>query len=253
MHASLPMYALPALAPAHQRLWAAIRIHLAQAGIPSPEHLNQEGAGLRFWRAPDLLFSQTCGLPYRAHLHTQVNLIGTPDYGLPGTPPGYYHSVLIKNRKDTRTELAAFGAATVAINDPGSQSGFAALVEASQIASVTFGEIRVTGAHAASVRAIAEGTADLAAIDAVTWQLLCTHHRVDDQVTAFAITRPTPGLPFICARQFDPDVLFDAVAAAIEGLEPNDRAALMLKGLVRISDSTYRAEPVPDATALDGS
>ena len=108
MRASLPMYDLPALRAAHGRFWSLLRGRLVDAGIDAPVALTPDGIGPAFWTAPDLVFSQTCGMPYRTQLLGKVQLVGTPDYGLPGCPPGYYASHLIKRQEDSRQTLADF-------------------------------------------------------------------------------------------------------------------------------------------------
>jgi ABC-type phosphate/phosphonate transport system substrate-binding protein len=245
MKASLPMYDLPALRSAHARYWALIRDGLRDAGLDAPTTLTPDGIGAAFWTAPDLVFSQTCGMPYRTALHGKVQIVGTPDYGIEGCPPGFYTSVLVKRREDQRHQLPAFDGARVAVNDYGSQSGFAALATAAKEADIAFTRVMVTGAHAASARAVAVGDADIAAIDAVTWALLCAHEGANRRVDVFARTPPTPGLPYICGLDVDRDKVFDAVLRATAVLPHDDRAALMLKGLVAIPPQAYLAIPTP--------
>ena len=106
------------------------------------------------------------------------------------------------------------------------------------------GPVTVTGAHAASARAVADGLADLAAIDAQTWRLLLRHAGADP---AFEIARtpPTPGLPLITALAHTPEVIANAVAQACAALDPATRAALDLQGIVQINKAAYLALPLP--------
>lgn len=250
MQASLPMYALPALRAAHDRYWSLIRTGLQEAGISAPDVLNPDGIGTAFWSAPDLVFSQTCGMPYRTLLHGKVQIVGTPDYALPGCPPGYYMSCLIKRRDDPRQTVSDFAGATVALNEFGSQSGFAAVAGAMTHARITAGKVVVTGAHAASIKEVAAGRADLAAIDVVTWAHQCRHQNAGTRVEAFAQTTPTPGLPYICSLSVDRQKVSDAVSAAINSLSDADKDLLMLRGLVHLGPEIYTAVPTPDATVL---
>lgn len=253
MQASLPMYDLPALRAAHDRYWALIRNGLVDTDIEAPERLEPGGIGTAFWTAPNLVFSQTCGMPYRTLLHGNVQIVGAPDYGLPGCPPGYYKSYLIKRLDDTRTVLSDFDGATAALNDYGSQSGFAALATATTDAGIKLGKVVVTGAHASSVEAVASGAADIAAIDAVTWTLLCEHEDAGAEVEAFAQTTPTPGLPYICSISINRQQVFDAVAGAIDALSEADKDLLMLRGLVYLSPDLYTAVATPDPAVLTQS
>lgn len=247
MIASLPMYDRPETAAANDRLWAGIVRALAALGIDAPPALDRTTGLWETWLSPDLLLSQTCGLPYRARLHADVTLVASPVCDLPGTPPGHYHSVIVARRDDARESFAAFDGATLAINDALSQSGWAApSAEAAEI-GIAFGAIRETGAHAASARAVAEGAADIAAIDALSWRAI---RRWDDCAPALreiGTTRPTPALPWITARGRDPAPLAQALSEALAGLSPEDRDALGIVGATWIPPEAYLAVPRPPA------
>ena len=88
MIAALGMYDLPPIQGANDRLWLGIQHHLGRG----PQTLNRHSDPWDIWQSPGLLFAQTCGMPYRTTLHGKVQLIGTPDYGLEGCPPGFYQS-----------------------------------------------------------------------------------------------------------------------------------------------------------------
>ena len=242
MIASLPMYDRPATAGANDRLWAAIRDRLRAAGLPAPETLTRGGDLWNHWLSPDLVLSQTCGLPYRTRLHGRVTLVGTPDYGLPDCPPGCYRSVLVARADDPRQDAEAFAGARLAVNSLDSQSGWAApLCHAPALARA---EMVVTGGHAASLAAVAEARADLAAVDAVSWLLLRAEGATAG-LRVLGMTEPTPGLPLIAAAGCDAELLHEAVAGAMAGLSPADRAATGLRGLVRIPAAAYLAIPTP--------
>ena len=84
------MYDYPKAQAANDRLWALIRDSMRAAGMAAPDALTRSAdAYWQGWTSPDLILSQTCGFPYRARLHGQVTLIGTPDYAVAGCPPGY--------------------------------------------------------------------------------------------------------------------------------------------------------------------
>jgi ABC-type phosphate/phosphonate transport system substrate-binding protein len=108
-----------------------------------------------------------------------------------------------------------------------------------------FGRLLRTGAHAASIAAVAEGRADLAAIDAQTWRLACRHGSGPAGLRELARTSPVPGLPLIAAAGRDPAPLAEAVESAIAAITPDDRAALGLAGLARIPAEAYLALPIP--------
>src|SRR5690606_35273518 len=111
-----------------------------------------------------------------------------------------------------------------------------------------------TGAHADSARAVAEGRADIAAIDAVSWRLMTAHRpAVAERLRVVCATDPSPGLPLITALGRDPAPLARAAAAAIAALAPADRAALGLKGVVGIPAEAYLAVPTPPPPSQDVS
>jgi ABC-type phosphate/phosphonate transport system substrate-binding protein len=252
MIASLGMYDRAETAAANDRLWAGIRDGLRARGIAAPEALTRgEGAYWAAWQAPDLVLSQTCGFPYRARLHGRVTLIGTPDYGVEGCPPGHYRSVFVTRADDPRA-LADFDGLPLAYNEGLSQSGWAAPQNHAAGLGLRLRPGLCTGGHRLSALAVAEGRADLAALDAVTWEMLRRWEPAAPRLRVVAVTEPTPGLPYIAAAGADGAATFDAVAEAIAALSPGDRETLQLRSLIRIAPEAYLAVPVPPTPeALD--
>jgi ABC-type phosphate/phosphonate transport system substrate-binding protein len=106
-----------------------------------------------------------------------------------------------------------------------------------------------TGGHRASIKAVAAGQADLAAIDAVTWELALRHEPAAASLRVIDTTKPTPGLPYICALGRDAAPLRAAISAAIDSLDTSVRAALLLRGLQMIPAPAYLALPLPQPPA----
>ena len=245
MIAALPMYDRPELRAETDRYWALIREELAARGIAAPGELRRGDVELMpHWEDPDLILSQTCGFPFRARLHGQVALVGTPDFGNEGCPAGYYRSILIAAADDPRDGLAAFDGARIAYNDGLSQSGWAAPMNFAAAQGIRLRPGLETGAHRGSVQAVAEGRAELAAIDALTWTLISEFEDVS-RVKVIGATDPTPALPYITAQGRDAAAIFAAVAAAIDRLAPQDRARLRLRGIVAIPAAEYLSVPIP--------
>ncbi len=245
MIASLPMYDRAETAHANDRLWQGIRAALGYGPTALTRHSDEAFA----WLSPDLLLSQTCGYPYRTALHGKVKLVGTPDYGLHGCPPGYYCSAMVTRVDDPRKELQEFAEAPLAYNSANSQSGWAAPQNHAASLGFRFGNAHATGSHRASALAVAEGRADIAAIDALTWELLARYEGFAKDLHIVAHTAPTPTLPFITALKHDAKALHAAIAQAIAGLSPQDRDTLHLKGLVAIPAENYLCVPNPPAPA----
>ncbi|RKF14945.1 hypothetical protein D6850_08755 [Roseovarius spongiae] len=242
MIASLPMYDRPETAAANDALWSGIRARLPFA---APARLTRGGDLWEQWQSPDLVLSQTCGYPFRARLNGRVTLIGAPDHALPGCPPGHYNSVFVARRDDPRAAPAEFAQARFAFNEALSQSGWAAPQTHAAAHGFAFANPVQTGGHAASARAVAEGRADIAAIDALSWALILRHDRWADALKELERTAPTPILPYITASGRDADALADAVAGAIAALEAWHREALMLTGLVRLPAEAWLTVPNP--------
>lgn len=247
MIGSLGMYDRAETAAANDRLWALIAAALRARGQPAPDNLTRGPAAYwPAWEDPALVLSQTCGFPYRARLKDRVTLVATPDYGLPDCPPGYYTSVFVARADDPR-HLPDFRTARFAYNEPLSQSGWAAPQNHAASMGFHFPPSLETGAHRASAKAVAEGHADLAAIDALTWQMIQRWDPMAARLREVARTAPTPALPYISAKGADAETLFQAMVEAVSSLSPQDQTTLSLRGIVRIDPARYLAVPIPPA------
>lgn len=235
------MYDRREIAQANNAFWAAIRHNLGYG----PEFLTRDMQVWDIWQSPDLLLAQTCGYPYRAHLHGHVALIGTPDYGLPDCAAGYYYSVFIARRNDPRRSLHDFASAGFAYNEPLSQSGWAAPTAHMAAQNLTYATRLQSGAHVNSAKMVAQSHADIAAIDAVTWAMIEKYDSFAKDLHIIERTAPTPGLPYIAALGVDKPKLSAAIEDAIHNLPVEMRVALHLKGLVTIPAADYLAIATP--------
>ncbi|WP_158964601.1 phosphate/phosphite/phosphonate ABC transporter substrate-binding protein [Chachezhania sediminis] len=248
MIAMLGMYDHPAIQAANDRYWTAIRDHLGYG----PATLTRDMDFFDMWLSPDLLLGQTCGLPYRARLYDKVQKIGTPNYGIEGAPDGHYRSCFVVRRDHGDVTLADFDGKHLAFNESVSQSGWAGPLTHMKRNGVTPGKMTETGAHLHSVQAVAAGAADIAGIDAITWNILLEHEPVTEKLQVIDMTPPTPGHAYITAPGNDVEALEAAIRAAIDQLSAADRAALQLKGMVQIPVETYldvETPPPPAAAA----
>ena len=241
MIASLPMYDRPETAAANDRLWQGVRARLGYG----PNALSRDGDLWDDWLSPDLLLSQTCGYPYRARLHGKVTLVGSPVLALPDCPAGYYYSVFVARAEDPRAAVQDYATARFAYNEALSQSGWAAPQTWAAARGFAFSNPIQSGAHRASARAVAEGRADIAAVDALSWSIMRQHDAFTDDLCVLARTEPTPALPYITALQRDPAALRCPLHDAIVGLAVEDRATLGLVGLTMIPAQDYLALPNP--------
>ena len=123
--AQLPMYDWPEFTQATDRLWASIRDNLSMAGIGAPASLDRTSPPAKTWLSPNLLLSQTCGLPLVADLSGKVNVLGSFAYqGI--EPAGSYHSVIITHENNNESSVRLEGKRGV-INGDDSYSGCLAL------------------------------------------------------------------------------------------------------------------------------
>jgi ABC-type phosphate/phosphonate transport system substrate-binding protein len=101
-------------------------------------------------------------------------------------------------------------------------------------------EMYLSSAHRASIEAVANGLADLAAIDAVSFTLAQRHMPEISEIEIVGCTRPTPGLPLISALPAEAvDRLASAVDEVIGSLSPSLRRELVLCGFVRRTAGDY--------------
>ena len=243
MIAQLGWYDRAETSAADDRYWALIRKHLGYG----PRHLDRTTSFWDGWLDPGLIVSQTCGYPYRSSLHGKVQLVGTPINRLPGCPPGYYCSAFVACANDTRKSLSDFAGARLAYNDALSQSGWAGPVQHLVTEGIAISAGEATGSHQNSSRAVAEGRADLAGLDILSWDLIKDFDPWADQLRVLGHTPPTPAPPYVCSLAQDADATFKAIEAAIQDLSAADRALLRLHGLARIPPEEYLAVPTPAA------
>ena len=240
--AVLPMYDWAHVREHTDRFWVAVRDNLVSAGIAAPQTLTRPDDPLAAWKSPGLVFGQTCGLPYVEHLRDQVTLIATPDYQVPGCPPGWYCSAIVVRKSDRREQLRDYQGSCLAFNSKGSQSGWQAMLQAladSGCERPFFGRFAISGKHANSISMVAAGEADLAAIDYVSWRLAQQSMPEAREVRVLKTTQPMPGLPFIARCQTDRAPTIAAVDAAINDLPQQSREALGLHGLWRSEPADY--------------
>jgi ABC-type phosphate/phosphonate transport system substrate-binding protein len=210
MIASLPMYDWPEVREATDALGTAIATHLGQE-----LELARTEDYTAAWRAPDLLFSQTCGYPFTHQYRGSLTYVATPHYGVDGCDGAHYSSIVLARRREP---LEAFRGTVAAVNNPDSMSGMLALkLVFAPFASggEFFSNANETGGHVASMIAVREGRADVCAIDAVC-VALARRYRPDYLEGLHEIGRspPVPSLPFV-TRGFDAGAICSAISAVI--------------------------------------
>ena len=239
------MYDWPEVASAHDALWTAIANRLNAAGTAAPEALDRSRPSDEVWADPGLVLSQTCGYSYATRLRRKVRLVATPAYDVEGCSGPRYSSAVIARRGEGGA-LADHAGRRVAFNARDSLSGYVALLTAMREEGLDPGgfEWVEAGSHRGSVRAVASGAADLAAIDAICWALALEHEPDTAsglQVVAWTLQRP--GLPLITAGWRSEDDLSRIRTALEYGLADagttRARRALHISGFAVLNDEDY--------------
>ena len=257
--ASLPMYDLEELRAATDTWWRGIATALRQVGLDQvPEELDRGRETRSLWHDPALLLSQTCGYPLTHELKGAVTLVATPVYEAPGCKGADYSSVILVREDEEAGSLAELAGRTCAYNAPHSQSGYnclRSLIAPHAGGQAFFSGTLVTGGHLASMEAVRDGKADIAAVDCVTFDLFSRHR--PEAVSGLRILQysaPAPALPYITKGGESPDVL-DRLRQALKmaiadpKLEPA-RQSLRLKGFAALPSEDYRRIDEMETEAL---
>ena len=236
--AGLPMYDWPEVAADLDELWSRIAVEAERRGVSVPDAMTRTEHLVTLWRDPSMIVGQVCSLnPVRDGLG-ETEVLGTivyePPAGLPQPEPGSYYSVIVCRADDERrADLGAgpatdtvrrFAGATVAANGTDSQSGYWSLghfVREVVADEPLFGSVLFTGAHRESVIAVADGRADLAAIDVHSWRLALEHEPdAASRLAVIGTTAPTPGVVCVVAWELahHRSTLNDAIGAAVNSI-----------------------------------
>jgi ABC-type phosphate/phosphonate transport system substrate-binding protein len=168
------------------------------------------------WQHPKLLFGQTCWGPIELGFVSNIRVVGQPDYSVfEGGEGELYSSAIVMRRAglaDGDIAAPANGEAAIplnllrgrrlAYNSHDSMSGVLALSRDLAVVGASldiFPQQIETGAHRASVVAVAEGRADVAAIDCRSWSIIQRFEPRARDVAVVGWTRRRKGLPYIAA------------------------------------------------------
>ncbi|MFC0697452.1 phosphate/phosphite/phosphonate ABC transporter substrate-binding protein [Paraburkholderia humisilvae] len=240
--------------PTHGALWRAFLQDVVTLafGEDAANHVSllDEPFGDLYglWRRGDLLLSQTCGYPLVHELGSHVDVVATPMFDAHGCEGARYRSVIVvcsnggAHAIDTLADCRGMRAA---YNSEDSNSGMNALRHAVAPHARNgrfFASTVRTGSHLRSLGTIAEGGADVAAIDCVTFAYvqddlpdLAKHVRV------IGVTASAPGLPLIASRALGPERLSrvrDALDVALSA-DPERARRLRVTGFARLTRHDY--------------
>jgi ABC-type phosphate/phosphonate transport system substrate-binding protein len=249
--AALPMYDLPGLQAATDALWRALAQRLVAAGVDGvPDELTRGVPPAVVWHEPHLLLAQSCGYPLVTSLRRAVKVVATPRYRAVGCEGAFARSAVVVPIGHPATTLADLRGSRCVINELASNSGMNLLRAA--IAPLAAGRrffrtVRVSFSHAESVRMVAAGEADIAAIDCVTLAHL-QRGRSSDLAAAVRVlfwTEPSPGLPLVTSRDTDDATVAAIRAALVEVAEDPGlaalREALLIAGFDVLPETAYES------------
>ena len=248
MIATLPMYDLPEARESTDRLWQAWAARLREAGVADLPGALERERWSEALLAPDLLLGQTCGYPLTHALAGRVRYVATPCYTAPGCTGGFYRSAFVVRTGHPATRLEDLRGGVFAYNGRDSQSGWnAPRLALARIAggAPMFSATLETGAHHASLVAVAGRQADLCAVDAISLALLRRHRPAAcEGLRVLGWTDPAPGLPYV-TRLDATDAEVTRLRAALRSVLDDDgldqtRTALLLAGMEVLPVGVYQ-------------
>jgi len=169
----------------------------------------------KLWLHPALLFAQTCWGPMELGLSSHVQVVGQPSYDAyeGGRGELYSSALVMRTGEGTEVRSPADGRPLLppdlirgkrfTFNSLDSMSGIIALTRDLQAAGESldiFSSRSESGGHRGSIVAVAEGKADIAAIDCESWALARRFEPAARKVVIVGWTGRRKGLPFITAR-----------------------------------------------------
>jgi ABC-type phosphate/phosphonate transport system substrate-binding protein len=258
--ASLGMYDAPAIASANDALWRGIAAVLRAGGLDDvPDALDRARPLDAIWSDPALLLAQTCGYPFATRWRGRLRYVATPRYTASGCEGATHRSLFVVRADDPARALEDARGGIAAVNDRASNSGanlFRAAIAPWAGAAPVFADVIETGSHLASATAVADGTADIAAIDCVTWTHVGRHaHDVARRLRVLGLSALSPALPLVTAADASDDqvaLLRRALAHAIAA--PATRWAadlLLIDGFEILPPDAYDAVLAYEARAVE--
>jgi len=217
MIAALPMYDWPQERARVDAWYDAVRARVT--GLPPALTRGRDLHDL--WHDPALILSQTCWGPLSLGLSDHLRVLAQPDYSdVPGGRGPFYRSAVVARDGAAAAVPAGPGAALpalsgrLAFNARDSLSGWLSLAADAGDPGGWASALVETGSHLESLRAVAQGRADLAAIDCRSWALALAHEPCARSLVVIGWTAERPGLPLVTARATNEDTA-QALAAAL--------------------------------------
>jgi len=225
LNAALPMYDWPECQREVDSQWVVIRDQLRAAGIDAPDGLTRDFDDIHdLWRRPNLLLAQTCWGPMEHGLASHVSVVGQQNYdGIEGGAGELYSSAIVMRRTNSDIEavpgpisgrallpLSLLQGRRLAYNSGDSMSGIVGLnrdLAALGESLAIFSQRLISGGHRKSIQAVADGAADVAAIDCMSWALAQQYEPAAKELAVVGWTARRKGLPFVTAATTPPEIV----------------------------------------------
>ena len=213
------------------------------------------GSGRAFhvdFDAPDLsdcsegpLVLHTCGYPYVFGLRHTHRLACVPEFDMQGARGVRHASWFVARAEDKRHSLEYFRDSIAVMNSLDSNSGMNVFRHAiSKIAhgSRFFKGVLISGTHLRSLDLILRGVADIAAIDAVTWDLAARQGVIrTDDLKIVDVSEYTAGLPFVTSSDgsLRSNELCQAFNTCLGELSPQWKDLLRIRAFSPVEPKQY--------------
>ena len=200
---------------------------------------------------PDLLMGHTCGYPLVTQLHHTHVPLCVPVFDVSGCEGIHYRSWFITHCDHPGRNLEEFRNGIVTINGHDSNSGMNVLrhpISALAGGQPFFKECIISGSHGNSIRLVQQRSADLAAIDAVTFDQLKQAGAFDPEtIRIIGQSTATAGLPFVVKTQdhqdmplpFNHQQLIHALNQGLANLSQQHRNHLRIDRFEAVNRSHY--------------
>jgi ABC-type phosphate/phosphonate transport system substrate-binding protein len=197
---------------------------------------------------PALFFGHTCGYPLMMRLRDQVTPFCVPVFDVPGAEGKLYSSHFIVGADSDIESIAQAEGKIAAMNNRDSNSGMNVFRRAIACCSQSgefFSKVVETGGHLHSLEAVADGRADIAAIDCVSYQLIKDHWpELVKQVRSIGYSAQTCGLPFVLPNNIfestDTGLIVENLNQALTMVPDQVRDVLHLLGFEAVEFSDYQ-------------
>ena len=248
--ASLPWYDLPELRAHTDHLWRRVARALRDRGVKHvPVALDRETPLEAQWASPRFLFGQCCGYDVVLTHRERLRAVARPVYDGARAGPGRYRSLVLVSRTCDARSIEDLRGLRCVVNGCSSHSGMSVLrglVSPLHVGGRFFSSVEVSGAHERSLDALAEGRADVAAIDSVVYALLARYRPAALAGLRVLVETPSAAAPPFVTSVHTPRAEVRTIRAALEEAfqDPDlveTRAALLLRGVLEVGTETYRS------------